>query len=622
MDEESDMHGSLWQGRKTRGLRLGAALVMLVALIPLQHSGITLASAVRDGGAETATLQYIGTSDPAQLTSARTGALAPRVVGAPHGRAVPFLTSHRAMPRLAAAIAAPRLAGATVQASAATAPAPDPRLPLASGALGGFSSLGAADQFTTHVPINGGALADLEPPDDAICAGPGNQILQLINNVGAVYTTQGTRSRGPFTLESFFHESPPFSLSDPVCAYDPVAHAFYAEEWSNSSDSSGNVIASRLNLAINLSDDPTQPWSIFRIDVSDAQIDGCPCLPDYTQLGFDQKGIFLSTNQFTADYLTNPSPYVEARLTVIGKNTLFAFLQSKNPLAQPPRVFTYRLPNDFSLQPAVSYDPVTRTDAAQEYFVESLDNEGIPNKLSIFTFSNEAAFDGISGPGTPISTTVTSEPYSEPPAAVQKGFYGAITLDDDRALQVVHAGGALWAVLTTAVAFNSVDTDFVRAAAAWFKLAPSFSAGHVSATIAAQGYVAAPFYYFSYPALMLNNTGRAAMVLSVFRADPAYPYAGLTYPQVGVASGAGFNTLTTVAQSPMPDIGFTTVLFPPVDLGGSPDYLAGGGRWGDYSAASVDPAGSVVYLNTQWVPGVATRGSEANWGTFMVKFAP
>jgi hypothetical protein len=207
-------------------------------------------------------------------------------------------------------------------------------------------------------------------------------------------------------------------------------------------------------------------------------------------------------------------------------------------------------------------------------------------------------------------------------AAVQKGYYGDATLNDDSVLQVINAGGGLWAVLNTAVAFNAVDTDFVRGAAAWFKITPSFAAGHVSATIAAQNYVAAPSHYFAYPAVMLNRFGHAAMVLSTFQADPNFPYAGLTNPQVTVASGANFSRYTIAAQSPMPDIGFTTLLYTPDDLGGSPDYIAGGGRWGDYSAATIDPSGLLVYLNTETILGPAAEGSVTNWGTFMARFIP
>jgi hypothetical protein len=618
----------LWSRVKTQGTRLGTAVFILAALLPLQHSGITLASASRDGvvTAETTTLEYIGTSDPAQLAAARGSAIAPHVVGAAHGRVIPFLTPHRARSRQAAATAAiPRLAGATVQEGGSL---PPDRHPMAAGvSLGGFPSLSAADQFTTHAPLVGGAFADLEPPDDAVCAGPNNQVVQLINNVGAVFNAQGTRVQGPFTLESFFHEAPPYSLSDPRCVYDPVAHAFYAEEWSSAFDPFGNVIASHINLAINLSGDATRPWSIFRINAGNANATGCPCLPDYVQLGFDQHGIYLSTDQFSSDLST----YVGARLTVISKSALLRYLQ-QGPPAQLPKIFTYELTaNDYKLQPAVSYDPVTRTDAQQEYFLESLDPTGTGgNQLTVFAFTHEAALIVGASPGNLVSTTIDCQPFAMPLdpftglglAAIQKGYFGAATLDDDGMLQVINAGGALWAVLNTAVAFDVVDTDYFRGAAAWFKLTPSFSGGHVSATIAAQGYVAAPFYYFGYPALMVNNTGRAAMVLSTFQADPNYPYAGLTYPEVGVASGPSFNTFTIVARSPMPDIGFTTVLYPPDDLGGSPDYIASGGRWGDYSAATIDPAGSVVYLNAEWVPGPATRGSEANWGTFMARFMP
>jgi hypothetical protein len=496
--------------------------------------------------------------------------------------------------------------------------------------LGGFPSLSAADHFATHG-------YDLEPPDNAICAGPHQQIFQLINNVAAVYSARGAIQLGPISNEAFFQEPGPYSLSDPRCVYDPAAQAFYAEEWANTYDANFNVTAARLDLAVNLSGDPTKPWSLFRIDVSDAAISGCPCLPDYTMIGFDQHGIYLSSNQFSSDLST----YVGDRISVIGKGALLNFL--RHPATTPrPTVFAYSLPNDFTVQPAVSYDPVSRTEAQREYFVESLDiqqNGGYgSNQLAVFAFSQEGNLDSGAAPGTLLSTPVTTEGYAMPLtftgnglAAVQKGYYGAVTLNDDRVLQVVNAGGGLWATLTTALAFTSLDTQYVRAGAAWFKLSPALSSTGLSASVAAQGYVAAPFTYFSYPALAINAQGHAAMVLTTFPADPRFPGTGSAYPEVVVATGSRssngtympFSAARLVATSSMADIGFTTVLYPPQDEGGTPDYLSGGGRWGDYSAATIDPTyGLFVYLNTEWIPGPAAEGSVANWGTFMARYLP
>ncbi|HWE61813.1 MAG TPA: hypothetical protein VHB98_08885, partial [Chloroflexota bacterium] len=157
-----------WRSRKTPLARMGAAAFILAAVVPLQHSGTTSASAshvtvinVRPA----TTIDYVGTEDPAQLSTARTGAaLAGTARAARH--VVPFLTPHRASTRQQVASGAvPRLAAATVSMASTDTSNLISRSPVGGVSLGGFPSLSAADQFTTHVPLVGANLAGLEPPD-------------------------------------------------------------------------------------------------------------------------------------------------------------------------------------------------------------------------------------------------------------------------------------------------------------------------------------------------------------------------------------------------------------------------------------------------------------------------
>ena len=65
------------------------------------------------------------------------------------------------------------------------------------------------------------------------------------------------------------------------------------------------------------------------------------------------------------------------------------------------------------------------------------------------------------------------------------------------------------------------------------------------------------------------------------------------------AGGKAFGAIHIAASGVTADTGFTAV--------------GGPGRWGDYSAAVIDPNGSGIWLATEYIPGAGDLF--ANWGT-------
>jgi len=45
------------------------------------------------------------------------------------------------------------------------------------------------------------------------------------------------------------------------------------------------------------------------------------------------------------------------------------------------------------------------------------------------------------------------------------------------------------------------------------------------------------------------------------------------------------------------------------------DYLYDEARWGDYSAAVLDPSGSGIWFATETIPPPALQAAADNWGT-------
>jgi hypothetical protein len=165
---------------------------------------------------------------------------------------------------------------------------------------------------------------------------------------------------------------------------------------------------------------------------------------------------------------------------------------------------------------------------------------------------------------------------------------------DDRMQQVQFTGGAAWGELATVLTPSGDSSE--RAGAAWFEVTPSLAHGMIGPTshIEAQGYLGVRGAYLLYPALALTPSGAGAMVmtLSSKKQHPSAAYATL-------APGAS-------------NFGPVTVAAP-----GKGAYSPSGERWGDYSWAVADPAGSSVWLATEYLPPKASQTPDGrrNWGT-------
>jgi hypothetical protein len=142
-------------------------------------------------------------------------------------------------------------------------------------------------------------------------------------------------------------------------------------------------------------------------------------------------------------------------------------------------------------------------------------------------------------------------------------------------------GGNTWCALSTAI--NIKNDPLTRDGVAWFKLSTSGS-------IAAQGYVAKASSYLIYPAIVHSASGSTGIVFTLtsgsINPSAAYVFAG---------SGTAFGGVHTAA------------------LGASPS-TDGASRWGDYSAAALDPNGTDLWMATEYVPSGFTDPI-INYGT-------
>jgi hypothetical protein len=145
----------------------------------------------------------------------------------------------------------------------------------------------------------------------------------------------------------------------------------------------------------------------------------------------------------------------------------------------------------------------------------------------------------------------------------------------------------------------------VQSGAAWFIVKPSSSGAPFGGSIVNQGYVSASGYGLVFPSVGVNAAGKGVMSFSI--AGAIFPSVG--YVKIDATNGTG--PITLVAAGALPDDGFSGYAI----FGG-----ARSGRWGDYSAAVADSAGTIWFAN-EYIPNAA-RTTLANWGTFIGHVTP
>ena len=440
---------------------------------------------------------------------------------------------------------------------------------------------------------------DLEPPDEGLAAGNG-YVVNLVNVTGQIQSTSGSLLVKPFFLNTFFQESPTANTSDPRVFYDAASGRWIATILEYAFDSTTGLLSeSHVDVATSRSSDPRGQFRIFRVDTTNPDHAGCPCLADYPILGVDKDNVYVSTNEFDKTL----SHFNGAQLYAISKSELASG-------ASAPHVVGYQNlsvagVSGYHVQPANSYGP-----AGVEYLMSSLDPNGtFDNRLAVWALTDTGA---VTRGGTPTLSVrvISSEAYAAPPnAQTPVGLCtgnlcgsagtpttGVVASDFDAMQEIQYINGNLVGALDTAVTVPGDSGS--RAGIAWFVVHPQVTGSSLSSQtrVTRQGYVAQSGEYLLYP--HINMTQNGAMAMTFGFGGPA------TYLSAGYAtapSGKPFGAIRTAAAGVAPDNGFTATA-----------TFGGVGRWGDYSNGQIIPGTNSVWLATQYIPN--TGDGNANWG--------
>jgi hypothetical protein len=440
-------------------------------------------------------------------------------------------------------------------------------------------------------------------------------------------------------------------LGDPTCYYDaPTGHWFISVYELNIDSSSGALTTPSSSLvAVSSGSDPTtSTWTTYSVDTTDSSNPNCPCFGDHPVIGADAYGFYIAEDEFNfaGSYFKGSQIFAFSKTALeTGTATTAVQINTADVSGWP-----YSLP-PFLLWPSQS---PTASDFATagggtEYFLSTLDLSGglllgtQASAIGVWGLTNTSSLT-TNDPDVSLSFhSLSSELYSQEPNSVQKvgpyplgqGDYNSILgykvhgaeemieTDEDEMSQVVYADGTLWGATNTGV---KEPTGATRSGIAWFAVSPSVSSnGTLSATMAGQGYVAAPGQDLSYPSIATTSTGAAGMVMDLSGPDfyPAVAYTTLRTSGVApIASGS----VQVVKESPVP-----------ADTFGGYEvfkYQPGLTRWGDYTAAVADTSGN-IWIAGSWVPGNnlcvpkdgnidncppdANRSLLANWGSWVAE---
>jgi len=481
----------------------------------------------------------------------------------------------------------------------------------------GFDGLTHAQQRLA----NHGNQFNVEPPSPGLAVGNG-YVLQGVNNAVQVYSLSGAALL-PTVLSTnqVFGLAPAIDYATGIQGvfptdirvfFDSGINRWFILQRAQDSDAGGYLLpSSHLYLAVSQTGDPTGTYNIYVMDTTNSQnFFGCPCFPDYLQIGADQYGFYITANEYNAY-----SPFfVDATILAISKASLAAGAAS-------PTAVQFTLPfatgYEFAIQPATTPPGASNFVASGgvEFFVSSQARFSIDNSLAVWAMINTSTLLTLNPNMQLTRMNIPTQTYSYPDVANQKpgplpygssltppGTLAFLDGGDDRVLSLCYSGGRLYLTLATAV---RDDAGQLRVGGAYFILSPSLRNGTLAAPVLRQGYLQVNGNHLLRPAIAVNAQGRGAIVFTLVGPD-YYPSAAFLPIQTASTS----STIQIAGNGFAPEDGFS----------GYDPNQPGLARWGDYSGAVVAADGS-IWMATEYIPN-APRTLKANWGTYLMRYIP
>ncbi len=405
------------------------------------------------------------------------------------------------------------------------------------------------------------------PPDVNGAAGP-NHLMTTLNTEVCIQDKQGNVLMST-ALGTFWKPLPGYSNTfDPKILYDP-----YNNRWIMTTPSGSNANESKLYIGVSATSDPMGDWFFYYVDTDPNDI----AWFDYPSIGFNKKWITVSGNMFGGDYYR----------TVYTFDKMAAYNGAKN--LQYTRFTTSE---GFTLVPSITYD----NEVEDQYLIATSDGNyngyGYIKKFKLSGETNNPTFEYEGEIGIPETWSGWGGDFGN--FLPQLNSPELINSVDARMETVIYRHNKLWAVHHVFLPANNPD----HAAVQWWNL-------DTDGTVLEHGRVedTTGVFSFAFASIAVNANEDVFIGHNVFSATQ--------YASAGYSFKAHYdepNSIRTYYQ---------------YKDGEAPYYKTYGGdrnRWGDYSAACVDPTNDIDFWALQEF-AMIPQGSDT-WGTWWAMMKP
>ena len=317
--------------------------------------------------------------------------------------------------------------------------------------------------------------------------------------------------------------------------YDPTSSRWIAAELS------GETTNNSVMLARSDTSDPTGPWHAVSFL---GNAGGTGQFVDYTRLGVDANGVYVSTNNFAS----NGGDFDSVSLFSLPKADLLAAHPSVANLSR----FDALVPTTvgLSMQPVINFG--------------ASNGSALVLGTTPFLSENALYLSTLTSTATATATLANSQtvgvlPYTSPPAASQPGAANSISTIDDRfTANVYQVGHFVYGVNATTYGNNAAIT--------WYKMDTNTN------EVVQQGTFNSPNFDYFQPSIAANANGNLV----------------ITFTRSGSGAGGNLSLYAVVARTGANgQVSFGTPFL--LQAGTVSNYNFDNGRWGDYATTVVDP---------------------------------
>ena len=414
------------------------------------------------------------------------------------------------------------------------------------------------------------------PPDTHGAVGPDHLMVALNTEVRILDRDGAEQSR--VRLDDFWDELG-LDAFDPRVHYDPQE-----DRWIFVATADAGAATSAILIGASESDDPTAGWHLFSVDAdADDEV-----WADYPTVGFNRHWVVVDINMFTR----GGNSFSSGEIFIFDKADLYAGGEGAFTQVSIGGVGT--------ASPAVVFDPDLDDLHMLVTWNGSFNGRGF---VRLYTVTGDVGDEQVdAGP-----FGATPNPWSfSPPGGEEIGPQldsdDLLQTNDSRMQKVVYRNGTLWAAQTVHLPDGGAAT---HAAVQWWQLDPHTVQSNLM-EIRQFGRIGGieGSSHFAFPAISVNADDDAVLGYSRMAPDQ--------HPSANYSFRLGGDAPSTMQADAV------------LKAGEAPYHKTFGGetnRWGDYSAAMVDPTDDTALWVLQMYAS-ARVGDHDRWGTWWGRITP